>query len=86
MGVDMPTYKVTKTCFYGGVHRTPNGRHARVVTDEPLDPVPSYLKLVDDADAEPKPARRGRPPKGSAAPKPDSVQGKVAGEDVQFDG
>jgi len=45
----MPTYKVLKPCFRGGIYRTPGcPRHGLYVTDKPLDPVPSSLEMVKD--------------------------------------
>lgn len=43
------TYKVTAPCFFGGVFRTPDNKHNRVVrkTAFKKDELPSYLEPVD---------------------------------------
>lgn len=43
------TYKVTAPCFFGGVFRTPDNKHNRVVLKTPFKDgeCPSYLEPVD---------------------------------------
>lgn len=73
----MYKYRVLEKCFIGNVLRTPGGRHDPYVTDTKLTPCPSYLELEE----------RERPPRKprKVEPQPDVVQGKVAGEDLDFE-
>lgn len=52
------TYKVTAPCFFGGVFRTPDNKHNRVVLKKPFKDgeCPSYLEPVDG-----KPAQNDEP-------------------------
>jgi len=47
----MPIYDVTAPGFWGGVHRTPNGKNNTVVTAKPIpkDKVPAWLKPASKA-------------------------------------
>lgn len=40
----MPTYKVVKKGFYGGIFYDPDGKRAMLTTDKPLKPIPKWLE------------------------------------------
>lgn len=43
----MPSYKVIEPGFFQGIYRTPgHPKHGVVVTDEPLKPVPKWLREI----------------------------------------
>jgi hypothetical protein len=65
----MPAYKVKKPGFYDGVLYDPSKSHKNIVdTDMPLNPVPSWLEVIEDE----KPAKRqARKAKANAKTKAD---------------
>ena len=42
----MPRYKVKKPGFFQGRLYGPNGKRSTIVTDKPLDPVPSWVEII----------------------------------------
>lgn len=50
----MPSYKVLKPGFFGGVYRAPGSKHDPVVTDKPLKPVPNWLEEIKFSAADQK--------------------------------
>lgn len=48
----MPLYRVTKTGFWGGILRTPGGRHGVVETAKPIPKkeLPSWMEPMSKAD------------------------------------
>lgn len=46
----MPRYKVTQPGFYGGIFRTPGGKHDPVVTAAPISAkkLPSWLEEIKE--------------------------------------
>lgn len=84
------SYKVLQRGFIGGALRDPgNPRHDPYVTEDKLDPQPSWLELIK------KPAKKRAPVKKmekAAAtqavdnpPAPGQFQGKVATDQVKFE-
>lgn len=74
----MPTYRVIAQGFIGGSLQYPGGKP--VITDKPLDPVPSWLKSV-------KPETRAERKKRETAEKKladEVAEGKVEAQGVNF--
>lgn len=54
----MPRYEVIKPGFMNDtLHKPGHPRHGHVITDKPLKPIPSWLKLAKDESAGQKKAR-----------------------------
>ena len=75
-------YRVTKTCFWGNVHRTPSNPKHNIVTVEKKfssKDLPSFFELIDEKKAPAKRAKKVNAPEG-----PDVQTGSKRGEDVVF--
>ena len=81
----MPKYKVKKACFCGNTYRVPGDpRHDPYITDEPIDPLPSYLELIeDDIPTAPAPGPGPLPEgEGSQPTQPTQPTQPVSGDNV----